>query len=207
MEQTKKIVVELLEKYQIEPVYLKRNSVLFEEGKPVDSIFYIEEGEVFIMSGNLILWSAHSNEFVGVSSFLSFEESYRFGAKVCTSSKIYKIPISTFKEELISNDTFSKLLIKNFCERIDAVTVRVKNLASKSSRSRLILLLIESTKLNKTNKVSYPLSEISSLIGVSSRRTRKMLKELEEKKLISYLNGVVEILDKRGLEIVGVNKF
>ncbi len=207
MEETNHIYSELIDKYKLEPKSLKRSKTLFEEGNAVDSIYYIEKGEVFILSDKLILWSARSHEFVGVSSFLSSESAYRFTAKVCSDSVVYKIPISIFKEELITNETFSKLVIQDFCKRIDAVTVRVKNRANKSSRNRLISLLVESSKLTKSNQVTYRLSEISSIIGVSSRRTKLILKELEEKKLIRYFNGGVEILDRRGLEIVGVNKF
>lgn len=207
MQLTNNIYSELLNKYKLQPIRLKRNKTLFEEGNTVDSIYYIEDGEVFILSEKLILWSARSHEFVGVSSFLSSENTYRFTVKTCTDSIVYKIPIESFKEELVSNEAFSKILIQDFCKRIDAVTVRVKNRASKSSRNRLITLLVESSKLTKSNLITYRLNEISSLIGVSSRRTKLILKELEEKKLIRYLNGVVEILDRRGLEIVGVNKF
>lgn len=203
MKNDNNIYSEIIKKHNLTAESFNKGKYLFKEGDLIDYVCYIEKGEVFIMRENFILWTARNDEIIGISSYMLPGNSYGFSARTGDTSIIYKIPVTIFRKELTNNTTLSQSIMQNLCSRIDKIMLKTTSFTNKSSRNRLIELLIDHSRASKSLNLSYKLSEISELVGVSARTIRSMLNELEEKKLIRRFKDTLEILDLKGLEIIG----
>lgn len=181
---------------------LDKGDFIFKQGDPINAVFFVAEGTIFVMKENLVLWSVGMNQIVGISSFMSTTTEYSFSAKASSNTKIYRIPLDIMNKELRENQVFSQLMIKELCKRIDHINEKTRRFLDASSRNRLIDLIIEQAKLSNNSYIPFKINELSELVGVSARLARSMIKELEDKKLIRFFKDRMEIIDLKGLEII-----
>lgn len=180
----------------------KKGEYLFRQGDFQDSVFFIDEGGVLIIKDNIMLWSAQEDEIVGITSYNSKSPYYNFSALICNDSKIYTIPSAIFDELIRENHEFSKMIMTDLCKRIDRINHKTKSFQAKSSKNRLIDFIIEQSKSKVEKVLNLKLSELSEMLGVSTRLIKSIIKELEEKKIVVFKANKLEVLDLRGLEII-----
>lgn len=183
-------------------VHFKKGEYLFEEGVNDAHIYFILSGEVKILKGKWVLWCAVREELIGISSFFAEGTAYNFSARASSDSVVMKVSSNDFRVMLVSNPEFSRTIMEMMCERINLTQVRSKNLLRYSSKYRLIAEVIKYVNKTGVKKLDITIEELSELIGVSRRLVRKIINELEDKKLLKRKNNELIIHDLKGLEIV-----
>lgn len=203
MDSASKLYLRLIQEHHLKSEQFKKGQFLFHQGDAMEAVFFIAEGGLFVMRNDLVLWSAQENEIIGISSYMSSLPTYSFSAIINCPSKVYRIPIANLEKLIQENPDFSRMMMKELCQRIEKINSKTRSFMNKSSKNRLIEVLVEQSKNTGKKELPYQSNELSELVGVSSRLIRSMIRELEEKKLVKYLKDKLEILDLRGLEIIG----
>lgn len=180
----------------------KKGQYVYREGDPIDGIFLIQSGSVFIINDNFVLWTAEQNELFGISSYMSDSDEYKFSARVNEPAKVYKITLKDVENIIRQNPAFAQLIIQTLCQKIELIDAKTRSFMWKSSKNRLIEALIDKSRSANSKNLPFQIGEFSELVGVSTRRIKSMLKELEDKKLVRKIKNELEILDLRGLEII-----
>jgi len=183
-------------------IHFPKGTHLFKENLCGNEIYFILQGEVKILKGKWVLWSAIEEELIGISSFFADCEQYSFSAVASTDTKVQKVSSIDFEKMLISNPEFSRTIMEMMCERINLTQVRLKKLLKYSSKYRLITEIINKVKKTGVKTIDLTMDELSELIGVSKRLVRKLVIELEDKKLLQRKKNELIIHDLKGLEII-----
>ncbi|MDX2362288.1 MAG: Crp/Fnr family transcriptional regulator [Crocinitomicaceae bacterium] len=193
-------------KHEGRDLQFKKGEFLFIEGEVEDGVFFISSGAVRIIKKKWVLWTANSQELIGISSFFSEGSKYSFSAKASDDCKIVKISHDEFQMMLEENQIFGKTIIEMMCNRIKYTNNRLRSVMTNTSRFRLINEIINKSRETKNQTIFYSLEELSELVGISKRLVRSMLAELEKKTLLSRSKNAIIINDLKGLEIIAMKE-
>lgn len=189
----------------LESIVLDRDRYLFKEEDKLDFIYFLCQGELNIFHKNFLLWQAHQNEFIGISSFFIGEKRYSTSVKARQESTLYKIPLAEFRLALRKHHKLNGDLMKLFCERIDKTFSKGEDSIKYSRKKRLLNIVIrKAEELPKKDKLilGYTSSELAEMVNVSNSFANQFFDELQNRKLIKIKKNKVEVTDFKGLKIV-----
>lgn len=189
----------------IELSKLNKLDILFKEGDSIDYIYFLIEGELNVIKGKQVMWQAHENEFIGISSFFNNDSNYAYTVKTCQKTKVLLIPLDDFKKALINSSTLNNMLMHLFCERIKLTHAKIKSYSNLSKRKRLINLLINKAKnISNSEKIilEYTSIDLAEFVNIPHKFVKATLLELQNKKLVKLRKEAIEILDFQGLKLV-----
>lgn len=196
------IFLKIIRENALNPIHYEKGVYLFREDDCNNHIFFILKGSVLIMKSHLILWQAMDNELIGITSFFSKKKQCHFTAKLNKDSTLFIIPNEILEKELITNFEFSRSVMTLLCDRINHIDHRIKDFLDLPSKVRLLRTIVRITRETKTRTIIYQIDEFASLVGISKRIVRKILLELEDRKLIRIIQNKLEVIDMRGIEII-----
>lgn len=188
-----------------ESFLLKKGETLFKQGDKIDYIYFLSDGELNIMKNSQMMWQAHRDEFIGISSFFVGESHYSYSVKACKKSKVTRVPLHEFKLALNSFPALNTSLMKLFCSRINLTLDKVSRRTRLTRKKRLVNILIEKAKkLGKKERIilSYSIADIAEFVNVSQNFAKDLLNELQSKNLIRIGDNNIEITDFTGLKLV-----
>lgn len=152
---------------------------------------FIEAGDIF---GELAAFDSNAREEM---------------ATAVKKSTIVMIPSEFFEQLMATSPRFTISLTKLMGLRRKRIERRLKYLLFRSSRDRLIHLLLElsdeanqrSNRQDKTVRLSH--HDLASLMGSTRETVTATLGELQQLGLVALSRQKIEILDRRGLEEIG----
>lgn len=190
---------------QFESFRIPKGQYLFCDGERDDYVYYLAEGEIMIIKNDWVLWLAKEKELVGMSSYFSGKNKYRFSAMASRDCVVYGVPIEFVTSLLSRNPGFCKAVVSLLSGRIEVTNRRMLNLRSKTSRIRLIKELVFLAGENESRAIDLTLEELSKVVGVSRRILSELMNELAQKGMIEYNKARVRVLDLKGLEILSLS--
>jgi CRP-like cAMP-binding protein len=194
-------IEEIVSEFSSDFRLLEKGEYLFNEGESNDYIYFLEKGSIKVFKKSCVIWIAKPGEFIGLTSNLNNTSCYTFSSRANEDCKVIRIATDTFNKVLLRNNEFSKYIIGILCYRITLTEKKTKRFIEQTSMQRLISELIDNLK-EKGNLlyISFTLSDLSELIGVSKRLVSSMLSELEKKEIIKRLKGELQILNLQELQ-------
>jgi CRP/FNR family cyclic AMP-dependent transcriptional regulator len=180
----------------------QRNQIVFSQGEPADSVFYIQEGEV-----KLIVLSEQGKEatvaIIGTGDFfgegcLAGQPRRMATAAAIDECKIMRLEKAAMIRMLHKDAEFSErftshLLMRNI--RVEADLVDQLFNSSEKRLARLLLILAKFGKEGKPEPVIAKISQetLAEMIGTTRARVNFFMNKFRKMGLIDYDSGHLEI--------------
>lgn len=183
---------------------LRRSTILFSQGQPGDSIYYVEEGlfkstrrnEV---GGRIILTIRGPGHLLGEESLASKEQAYYTEAEVLTTANIFKIPREFLATAISSNPELASALIGYLLERRLALAEKVELLCLHDVEYRILHYLAELSKvvnpIPDAEGYQLPVTqlELADLVGATRETTSTTLNQLERRGLLKLSRRMLTV--------------
>jgi CRP-like cAMP-binding protein len=184
-------------------ILVQQSKNLFNQGDKIDYIYFIDKGGFNVIKDNKLLWQASKNEFIGISSFFSEEDTYSYTVRAITETSVYKIPIDVFKYMIKKSANLNSYIMKIFCSRINATLNKKENISYISKKRKVIKILIDKAKMQSNFKatLNYNTNEIAKMINIPKKIVTRVLNELHKKNLLNVNGDKIEITDFYALKL------
>jgi len=180
----------------------KKNTVLFHQGEAGKGFYYLLDGEVKI---SVISNEGHERdidyvtpgELIGVQGLKN--DPYTYTAKATVPSKVYFFSNQTLNQLITDIPEATNIFMDSLIMKVQLLAETI-SLLNAPAEYRLAHFLY---KIHiKTSKSSIKISQtsLSRYIGTSRITVYKIIKQLEQDKVLEFKNGGIEILDTRKLK-------
>lgn len=188
----------------------KRNQVLFVQGEPSHSLYFICSGrvKVYRLSADgreQILHLLSDGEPIAVVPFFD-GGTYPANAELLTDAKIAFIRRNDFERVALANPTILLHMLRMLAQRLRRAQGDISSLALKSVTGRLaetLLDLARRTGEEVANGLTFELQlsrqELGNLIGASRETTTRMLQQFRRDGAIQLEGSRVTIVDQSRL--------
>ncbi|MEO6315541.1 MAG: Crp/Fnr family transcriptional regulator [Chitinophagaceae bacterium] len=187
----------------------KKGAVIFEEGAPVEGIYFINEGKAKVHKKwdgekELIVRIAGTGAILGHRG-LGKSLFYPVSATALEPVSLCFIDLDFFYATTKVNPDFTFRLMMFFAEELQESEKNMRNLAHMTVKGRLAqTLLMLQEKFGKTPdgaiNISLSRQDIASLTGATYETVFRMMSELMEEKLIMTNNKSITINDEERLK-------
>lgn len=182
-------------------IRFNKGQVLFAQGDPCDSVFYVQEGKVKVTVlsklGKEAVIGIHSvGDFVG-EGCLTNQIVRMASAEAMTDCVVTRMAKAEVVRAMHDNHEFSELLMTHLLERnvrVEADLVDQLFNSAEKRLARLLLLLANFGKQGKPEPIIAPISQetLAEMIGTTRSRVNHFMNKFRRLGLISY-NGHMEI--------------
>ncbi|MFS8534664.1 MAG: Crp/Fnr family transcriptional regulator [Limnochordales bacterium] len=192
----------------------RKNQVLFVEGEPSHSLYFICSGRVKVYRVSAdgreqILHLLGDGDPIAVVPFFD-GGAYPANAEVLTDAEIAFIRFEDFERIARANPSILLRMLRLLAQRLRRAQEQIASLALKSVGGRLAQRLLDLADRHGVPvpggiQVDLQLSrqELGNLIGASRETTTRLLQQLQREKLIRLEGSRVTILDPEGLRVWG----
>nr|MBO2476106.1 Crp/Fnr family transcriptional regulator [Bacillota bacterium] len=192
----------------------RKNQVLFVEGEPSHSLYFICSGRVKVYRVSAdgreqILHLLGDGDPIAVVPFFD-GGAYPANAEVLTDAEIAFIRFEDFERIARANPSILLRMLRLLAQRLRRAQEQIASLALKSVGGRLAQRLLDLADRHGVPvpggiQVDLQLSrqELGNLIGASRETTTRLLQQLQREKLIRLEGSRVTILDPEGLRAWG----
>ena len=191
-------------------LFIKRDEVLFEEGKYINGIFCIKDGicKVTKMSTNgrdQIIKLVKRGDLLGERSLIS-EEVTNLKATALNDMEVCFIPKEEIIRDLKSNTSFTMSVLKDMADTLKEADNIILGMAQKTAKQRLaetLLFLKKSYGSNDTEKpieIELSREEIANIIGTATESAIRLLSLFKKEKLIHLKGKELFILNSNKLQ-------
>ncbi len=186
---------------------MPRRSMVFEEGKRANWLFFLSKGKVKCYKTNdygkeLITHVYGEGDFFGFLPLLR-DEPYEESAMVLEDAVIHLIPKKDFDLLLYNNRGFSMQFIKMLANQVSEVEENLINLAYDSVRQKVAKSLISLfDKYSKDGEahISILREDLASLAGTAKETVIRTLTDFKEEGLIEIDGNEIVIHDLKKLQ-------
>ncbi|NQX82530.1 MAG: Crp/Fnr family transcriptional regulator [Flavobacteriaceae bacterium] len=190
-------------------IVFDKGDIIFEEGNSLQGLYCIDNGIVKLskLSENgkeQIVRFLKRGDMLGYRSVLN-EDITSLKATAMDNVRACFIPKDDIGNNMEHNHSFSKSMFNILCTDLKNANQHSVDLAQKSARQRLaeaLLFLDNKFGRNNENYLNINLSreEFSSIIGVATESTIRLLSSFKKEKLIELKGKNIKILDIQTLE-------
>ena len=189
--------------------------IIFSQGDPADSVFYIEKGTV-----KLTAVTARKKAIIAILQRGSFfGEGCLAGQslRVCTARSIGQSNIIRLQKEatvrtLKRNPQFARLFVEYLLSRVIRIEEDLIDQFFNFSERRLARVLLLFGEITKESKSNSPLklsqSTLAEMVGTTRPRVSKFMNQFKKKGMVSYNGGlqinkalVIAFLENRPLSV------
>jgi CRP/FNR family transcriptional regulator len=186
-------------------------TVLFIEGQPPQEVFALLEGQVKVfMNSNegkrLTVHIAGPGEFLGFPSAFT-TSPHRTSAETLYPSKIASIGCADFMRFLLAHPVASLSAARELGESCDRSYTRLRTIGvTPSNRSKLARLLLEWSAQGQPTERGIQIhlalkhGEIAECIGTCRESVTRILRDLQQRKVIELRGSLLTITDHSALE-------
>ncbi|WP_165748508.1 Crp/Fnr family transcriptional regulator, partial [Cellulophaga sp. Z1A5H] len=195
----KKIVYDAME-----PLFIKKGSLLFyEEGIPT-GIFQIEKGKAKKLKRGFsgaeqIFYIYTAGDVLGYHALFG-EERYQDSCEALEDLEVNFIPKNIFLELLQNIPALQQTFIKNIGHEFGVLANIIAVLAQKNQNSRLAInLLILENRFKKQQKelgIDLTREDLANIIGTSTESLGRSLKQFKDEEIIEVNKRVIHIINK-----------
>ncbi len=188
---------------------LKKNDMVFFEGDPGDSCFYLENGLIKIFKITLdgkepIFFLRRKGEFFGLAEVMEARPR-KANAQAITPGVLYEISKKNFDDLLASHYPLARRVIEVLGRRLRYLGEQVENLMVCDVSTRLAKLLVYLSSDQLMDEASWvkpahiPVSltqeQLASMTGSTQQTVSEMLKKFQEEGLIAVSKRQITILN------------
>ena len=193
-------------------VFFNKGEALFEEGRAVDGVFFIESGtaKLYKLGFNRkeqILRFVKEGDIIGYRSLI-VGEPYQATAEAMSDLQVIFIPGEVFLHLLEVDSQLSYAMLQKISFELGESSNTVTFLAQKTVRERLaeVLLLLEQklgTDPEGFIKISLTREEIANLIGTATESAIRLISEFKQDQYIEVEGRNIKILNHEKLKKLG----
>lgn len=186
-----------------------KDSIVFFEGDPGNSCFYLEKGIIRIFKTTLegkepIFFLRRQGEFFGLAEVIDAKPR-KANAQSITTSVLYEIGRTDFERLLSRHPQFALKIIRILGGRIRYLGEQIENLMVCDVRTRLAKLLVylsydllvDQEDWMKPVTIPFTLTQeqMASMTGSCQQTISETLKKFQKDRLITILDKKIKILD------------
>ena len=193
------LVRELLERSQY--VDLPANQTILEAGHIISNIPLVFSGAIKVIreddTGNeIFLYYIRGGQSCAmtITACLKREKSV-VKAITQTETKALIVPLDVVHDFLFRYPSWSKFVVDTYSRRFEEIIEVVDSVAFQNMDARLLKYLLEKSRLLKTNKLVISNTEIAKDLNSSREVIFRLLKQLEQRKVLIAARGKIELLD------------
>lgn len=195
---TKLNIVEIFKLYG-QALKYKSGEIILQKGDSTDKLYYIMNGRVrtYCINENgdeITLFYIDENQLIGTESLSSIQKR-KVSVDSVTDVTLYLIDANLFMEKCIENKLSILNLMEYFVSKIIMLSNYICCTRFMRNEDKLSYFLYTSCS-NGGNIVKYTHEQIASLTGMNRVTVTKLMKNLEDKKLITQNYGEVIVLKK-----------
>lgn len=185
---------------------VKAKEMIFNEGDPVEGIYFIESGKIKVLSKafngeNRIIRLAADGMILGHRGLHS--KFYPISAEALTDSVITFVPIKVFLNILKANPELAIYLINFMSDELKESEIRMKSLLIQDPRIRIAMILVKLIDCfgylpEPETKLSFTLSrtDIANMAGTTYETTIRTIALFKKKKLIRLEGKEIHIINE-----------
>jgi CRP-like cAMP-binding protein len=190
--------------HHLEPVSLAIRTVLYQPGQPISQIFFPTAGVVSLLAvrgevAGIEAGVVGSEGMVGLPVFLGTDRSTGL-AIVQVPLEALRMQADDFRSLVVRDSTLHGLLLRFTHHLFCQVSQSVACCSSHPLEQRLCrwLLLVH----DRVGTDGFPLTQefMAAMLGVRRASVNEVARSLQDKGLIRYRRGGVNILDRAGME-------
>ena len=192
--------------------FFNKGETLFEEGKAVEGVFFIESGtaklfKVGFTKKEQILRFIKEGDIVGYRSLL-VGEPFQATAEAMSDLQAIFIPSEVFIHLLEVDSQLSYAMLQKICFELGESANIVTFLAQKTVRERLaeVLLMLEQklgTDAEGFIKISLTREDIANLIGTATESAIRLISEFKQDKYIEVEGRNIKVINHEKLRKLG----
>ncbi len=172
---------------QAVPRQLARGERLFSEGDPVQSLYFIQSGELKAVrvqpdGTQSVMIRAHAGEFFGESAIAV--PNYICHAVAVKPARLLAFPVSAFRQALIEDGQFSLSFSLAMAGHARRQCSRQERLRLKRARDRILHLLVCEGGPEAVVEWPTSLADLAEELGLEAETLYRTLSELEREGLI-----------------------
>lgn len=196
--------------------FIKKGSILFEEGDMLSGVFCIKEGvcKLTKLSSNgksQIVRFVKNGDILGLPNIVSQEPAY-LTATALKNLRVCFIPKEQILTSISENIQFSSQLIKTSYSELCKAENIIVDMAQKTAKQRLadsLLYLKETFSIDNEGFIDIKLSreEIGNLIGTATESIIRMLSEFSKNGIIQTQGKRIKIIDYQKLKLTSEGTF
>jgi CRP-like cAMP-binding protein len=179
-----------------------KGDIIFEQGKRIDFILYIETGKAKIVRKNskgqeFTFLHVKKGDYLGVHPLLNGENSF---VSVIATEPLsgYKISEADLSKVIENKREVALDLIKHLCSKIGLIESKISKISPKKIKENVAeALLLNKIKSDQAN--SYSIQDIANMVGTTRNYIYKILKELVLLHALEIKNKKVKVIDKTKL--------
>jgi CRP-like cAMP-binding protein len=181
--------------------HIRRHQVVFRQGQPADTVFYVQKGRVKLTVGSeqgkeAVVGIIEPGQFFGEGCLTGQE------VRICTARAMEGCEVTTITKEALKavlqeEPAFSELFIAYLLNRNSRIEEDlIDQLFNSSERrlARLLLLLANFGKEGTTQPIDVKVSQqtLAEMIGTTRSRVSHFMNKFRKLGFISY-NGTIEV--------------
>lgn len=175
---------------------LPKDALLFRQGQPVESIYYIERGRVKIETytgddEGLVLYTA--TEGMGLAEEHLFKETYDYTAIVEEDVRVRYIPKTTLLKLLDSNPAYATQFMKCIVMRYDELRILCNLLTIRRAEDRLLAYLKWKASAGETIDLHGRMGQLGEMLNLTRESIYRAMSSLEERGLLNRQNGLITV--------------
>lgn len=189
---------------------LKKGTILLDPESEIKQVWFLRRGYIrqYFVSANGEEVTIHIFRPGALLPLMLYSANLinRFYFQAATNVQVQEFPASKIMQVLQNNPKLLLELTTKFALAINALSLRVEMLATKTSKTKILLFLeylsknFSDGKSDKT-KIDLPLthSEIAAWIGTKRETVSREISNLTKKGVISFRKNIITINDKKSL--------
>lgn len=183
--------------------FYKKNQPLFVEGSYARGVYCINDGKVKVFSigengKEQIIHIAKEGDVVGFKSMFS-EEPYSLSATTLEESNICFIKKEDFLSYLNLKPELLQSVLKELSKELGERAQFIKNMAQKSVRERLAMILLILDDIYKDQPINLTRDDLANYVGTATETIIRLLKDFKEENLIDIHVRKIEIINRKQL--------
>ena len=189
----------------LEQVPFSLGDVIYESGAQIENVFFPTTSHVSLLytmiNGATAEMGMVGNEgVVGVSLFMGGQTTPN-RAVVQGSGKALRLPAKTMQLEFSRGNYFQHLLLRYTQALITQISQTAVCNRLHTVEQRLCRWLLMTRDRTQSDELQMTQEFISNMLGGRREGVSHAARNLQQRALISYARGHIQILDRRGLEI------
>lgn len=202
----------LFRNIQKQPHSIKKKTILFNDGDPLERLYYIKEGFIKLYrlskeGKETTSYLYGAGDIIGLRSLTSKDKCARHNAEAITNIKVMTISHQEFFDTCLDHPEYLVDLIQVCLNRLIYTETRLESFIATDSTTRVAIFLNYCIKrFGKENrgKIALPLALthqlIAEFIGSVRETVTVVLNRLENEKILKIEKGKITILDKNKLK-------
>lgn len=190
------------------PAYtLKKNTIIFNEGEPLDKLYYIKEGYIKLyrlsdQGRESTIYLYGPGHFLGVRALTSQDECARHNAETITEAKIITMTRKEYLELIAQSPEYLIDLLQVFINRLNYTEKKLEGFILTDTLARVSFFIADCVnrfaKDKKTPiKLPFPLTHqrIAEFVGSFRETITLAVNKLQKEGVLKIDHGKVTILD------------